>query len=92
VFGFAALKPVLVEEGVYHDQCTEDELRDGIELCKQQDLGYALVLLSIILALTCLDLTFFSPSRLSRPMCPRSRLEQSSIAMDHASVVLLDAL
>ncbi|KAJ5652742.1 Major facilitator superfamily domain general substrate transporter [Penicillium longicatenatum] len=39
VFGFAALKPVLVEEGVYHDQCTEDELRDGIELCKQQDLG-----------------------------------------------------
>ncbi|KAJ5949966.1 Major facilitator superfamily domain general substrate transporter [Penicillium verhagenii] len=38
VFGFAALKPVLVEEGVYHDQCTEDELSEGIDLCKQQDL------------------------------------------------------
>ncbi|KAJ5548421.1 hypothetical protein N7513_005655 [Penicillium frequentans] len=38
VFGFAALKPVLVEEGVYHDQCTEEELKDGVDLCKQQDL------------------------------------------------------
>ncbi|KAJ5116733.1 Major facilitator superfamily domain general substrate transporter [Penicillium angulare] len=40
VFGFAALKPVLIEDGVYHDKngCTEDELRDGVELCKQQDL------------------------------------------------------
>ncbi|KAJ5771814.1 Major facilitator superfamily domain general substrate transporter [Penicillium odoratum] len=39
VFGFAALKPVLIEEGVYHDLCTEEELRDGVELCKQQDLS-----------------------------------------------------
>ncbi|KAJ5594630.1 Major facilitator superfamily domain general substrate transporter [Penicillium hispanicum] len=38
VFGFAALKPVLVEEGVFHERCTEDELREGVELCSQQDL------------------------------------------------------
>lgn len=40
VFGFAALKPVLIEEGVYHNLCTEDELREGVDLCKQQDLKY----------------------------------------------------
>ncbi|EAW13423.1 putative MFS transporter [Aspergillus clavatus NRRL 1] len=38
VFGFAALKPVLVEEGVYRDLCTDEELADGVELCHQQDL------------------------------------------------------
>ncbi|KAJ5151431.1 uncharacterized protein N7482_010683 [Penicillium canariense] len=39
VFGFAALKPILVEEEVYHNQCTEDELQAGVELCVQQDLS-----------------------------------------------------
>jgi hypothetical protein len=38
VFGFAALKPVLVEEGVYHDRCTPAEIDEGLELCSQQDL------------------------------------------------------
>ncbi|KAI2790796.1 hypothetical protein POX_c03645 [Penicillium oxalicum] len=38
LFGYAALKPVLVEEGVYHDLCTEEEVRDGVKLCVQQDL------------------------------------------------------
>ncbi|KAJ5082082.1 hypothetical protein N7532_011125 [Penicillium argentinense] len=38
LFGYAALKPVLVEEGVYHDQCTHSELREGVTLCVQQDL------------------------------------------------------
>ncbi|KAL3264956.1 hypothetical protein ABHI18_000233 [Aspergillus niger] len=38
VFGFAALKPVLVAEGVYRDLCTADELRDGVEVCSEQDL------------------------------------------------------
>lgn len=41
VFGFAALKPVLAEEGVYHDRCTPAEIEEGIELCAQQDLRYA---------------------------------------------------
>ena len=40
VFGFAALKPVLVAEGGYHDRCTEKELEEGLELCAQQDLKY----------------------------------------------------
>ncbi|KAJ5770940.1 uncharacterized protein N7511_002991 [Penicillium nucicola] len=38
VFGFAALKPVLVEEGVYHERCTPAEIEEGLELCSQQDL------------------------------------------------------
>ncbi|PWY75529.1 MFS transporter [Aspergillus heteromorphus CBS 117.55] len=38
VFGFAALKPVLVAEGIYREWCTDEELRDGVELCAKQDL------------------------------------------------------
>ncbi|CAG8021392.1 unnamed protein product [Penicillium olsonii] len=38
VFGFAALKPVLVEEGVYRERCTPAEVEEGLELCSQQDL------------------------------------------------------
>jgi hypothetical protein len=44
LFGYAALKPVLVGEGVYHNQCTEDELQEGVELCVQQDLRYVSLL------------------------------------------------
>ncbi|KAF1994549.1 MFS general substrate transporter [Amniculicola lignicola CBS 123094] len=38
VFGFAALKPILINEGVYHDMCTQDELDAGVEVCIGQDL------------------------------------------------------
>ncbi|KAF7130887.1 hypothetical protein CNMCM5793_003757 [Aspergillus hiratsukae] len=38
VFGFAALKPVLIDQGVYRDLCTEEELRDGVDVCFEQDL------------------------------------------------------
>lgn len=93
MFGFAALKPVLVEEGVYHDQCTDAELREGVELCKQQDLRYApMDVLECCSRSNLLALICFSPSRPSLQMCPRSRLEQSSIAMDHVSVVFSGAL
>jgi MFS family permease len=37
VFGYAALKPVLVEQGVYRDKCTKDELRDGVWVCYEQE-------------------------------------------------------
>lgn len=54
VFGFAALKPVLISEGVYHhDHCTKKELHDGVELCSQQELKlnrmftYAAVLINM---------------------------------------------
>lgn len=40
VFGFAALKPVLVDNGVYRDLCTADELNAGVEICYEQDLRY----------------------------------------------------
>ena len=37
VVGFAALKSILVEEDVYRDLCTEEELKDGVEICYMQD-------------------------------------------------------
>ena len=37
VFGFAALKVILVEEGVYRESCTEDEIKRGERLCYVQD-------------------------------------------------------
>ncbi|KAK7537466.1 major facilitator superfamily domain-containing protein [Phyllosticta citribraziliensis] len=38
VFGYAALKPVLIEEGVYRDRCTQDELENGAHVCYEQEL------------------------------------------------------
>jgi len=38
VFGFAALKPVLISEGVYRELCTPDELKADLEVCHEQDL------------------------------------------------------
>lgn len=37
-FGFAALKPVLVSEGVYSQFCTPEEIELGVRICKQQEL------------------------------------------------------
>lgn len=42
-FGFAALKPVLVSEGVYRNYCTPREIKDGIEICEQQELKLNLI-------------------------------------------------
>ncbi|KAF2266432.1 MFS transporter-like protein Fmp42 [Lojkania enalia] len=38
VFGFAALKPILVREGVFRELCTKEELNAGLEVCYEQDL------------------------------------------------------
>jgi MFS family permease len=38
VFGFAALKPILISEGVYSNLCRQDELDAGVEVCYEQDL------------------------------------------------------
>ena len=38
VFGYAALKPVLVDQGVYRDRCTHNELQNHVQICQQQDL------------------------------------------------------
>lgn len=37
VFGFDALKTILVGEGVYRDLCTQEELRNEVTLCYMQD-------------------------------------------------------
>ncbi|KAK5166420.1 uncharacterized protein LTR77_007963 [Saxophila tyrrhenica] len=38
VFGFAALKPVLVDTGVYRQYCTAEELAEDIDVCYEQEL------------------------------------------------------
>ncbi|KAF1952286.1 MFS transporter-like protein Fmp42 [Byssothecium circinans] len=38
VFGFAALKPILITEGVFRDLCTPDEIAEDVEVCLEQDL------------------------------------------------------
>jgi hypothetical protein len=38
VFGYAAIKPILVEEGVYRDKCTPEEMVEGVRVCYQQEL------------------------------------------------------
>lgn len=37
-FGFAALKPVLVSEGVYKQYCTPQEIEKGVRICQEQEL------------------------------------------------------
>jgi hypothetical protein len=41
VFGFAALKPILVDRDAYRELCTDEELKDGVVICYKQDLKYA---------------------------------------------------
>ncbi|EKG12992.1 Major facilitator superfamily [Macrophomina phaseolina MS6] len=38
VFGYAAIKPVLIEQGVYRDLCTKDELNAGVRVCYEQEI------------------------------------------------------
>ncbi|KAJ4316672.1 hypothetical protein N0V94_005353 [Neodidymelliopsis sp. IMI 364377] len=38
VFGYAAIKPVLLEEGVYRNKCSKQELKDGVPICYEQEL------------------------------------------------------
>lgn len=46
VFGFAALKPVLIEEGVFHDLCGDEDLHGDGSSCPEQNLKYVIYLLS----------------------------------------------
>lgn len=41
VFGFAALKPVLIRENVYRHLCTPDELDQDAVVCDGQEIRYA---------------------------------------------------
>lgn len=38
VFGYAAIKPVLIQEGVYRNLCTKDELEKGLRVCFAQEI------------------------------------------------------
>lgn len=38
VFGYAALKPVLIAEGIYRDRCTPAEIEKGVRVCYQQEM------------------------------------------------------
>jgi hypothetical protein len=40
VFGYAAIKPVLIREGVYKNQCTKKELKDQIVPCYGQEIRF----------------------------------------------------
>lgn len=40
VFGYAALKPVLVEEGVYRQFCSEEEVNISEGTCYEQEIRY----------------------------------------------------
>jgi hypothetical protein len=40
VFGYAAIKPVLIQEGVYKDQCTRKELEDQVVPCYGQEIRF----------------------------------------------------
>jgi MFS family permease len=38
IFGFAALKPILIREGVFRELCSSKELEENVEVCLEQDL------------------------------------------------------
>jgi MFS family permease len=38
VFGYAALKPILIQEHVYRNLCTKDELNRGVRTCFDQEI------------------------------------------------------
>lgn len=40
VFGFAALKPVLVSENVYRNYCSLEELAQNVPVCDGQEIRY----------------------------------------------------
>jgi len=40
VFGYAAIKPVLIREGVYKEQCTRKELEDQVVPCYGQEIRF----------------------------------------------------
>lgn len=38
IFGYAALKPVMIKEGVYRELCTEKEIERGVHVCYEQEI------------------------------------------------------
>lgn len=42
VFGFAALKPILIRENAYRDLCSKEELDEDVLVCDGQEIRYVL--------------------------------------------------
>lgn len=40
IFGYAALKPVLIEEGVYGEYCSKDEIASTRKICYEQEIRF----------------------------------------------------
>jgi len=40
VFGYAALKPIMIKEGIYKDKCTEEEIEKGLRVCYEQEIRF----------------------------------------------------
>ena len=40
IFGYAALKPILIKEGVYRDLCSNAEVGNGEDVCYEQEIRY----------------------------------------------------
>ncbi|KAI2359897.1 hypothetical protein LOY91_006784, partial [Ophidiomyces ophidiicola] len=38
IFGYAALKPLLIKEGIYREYCTSDELQRKVDVCFEQEI------------------------------------------------------
>ncbi|KAH0613647.1 uncharacterized protein H6S33_005533 [Morchella sextelata] len=38
VFGYAALKPVMIKEGIYREHCTEHEIAKNVHVCFEQEI------------------------------------------------------
>jgi hypothetical protein len=38
VFGYAAIKPVLIDEGAFDELCTQQEIKNGVSPCYQQEI------------------------------------------------------
>ncbi|OJJ84022.1 putative MFS transporter Fmp42 [Aspergillus glaucus CBS 516.65] len=38
IFGFAAIKPILIKEGVYQDLCSQHEISQGVSVCYGQEI------------------------------------------------------
>lgn len=42
IFGFAAIKPILIRENVYRNLCSKEELDEDVLVCDGQEIRYDL--------------------------------------------------
>lgn len=47
VFGYAAIKPVLIKEGAYSDYCTSNAPASRLRPCYEQEIRYCTVFIAV---------------------------------------------